>query len=243
MLRNILAAAILAVTALEANASLTTGDLAFTSFNADEDGWSIVTFVDIAANTTVFFSDNAWNGSNFNNTESFHTWNSGVNQINAGTVIRFSAIDSASKAASIGSFSGSGSNFGMSASNETILAYLGSSVSTPTTFLTAVSSEGTVNFSNTGLVAGINAVVLTTSTDYAEYIGARAGESAFDAYRTQVNNASNWNILVGGAQESQQPNTASFSVIPASVPLPAAGWMFLSVAGLFGAVSHRRTNP
>lgn len=27
--------------------------MAFTSFNADDDGWAMVTFVDIAANTTA----------------------------------------------------------------------------------------------------------------------------------------------------------------------------------------------
>lgn len=240
MLRKILAAAILTATALEANASLTAGDIAFTSFNADEDGWSLVTFVDIAANTTIFFSDNAWMGSSFNATESFHTWNTGANQIGAGTLIRFSEIDAATRAASVGSFAGSGSNFGISATNETIFAYLGSSVSTPTTFLTAISSEGTTNIANAGLVAGVNAVVLNNSTDYAEYIGVRTGAAAFDDYRASVNNAANWNILVGGSQELQLPNTANFAISPAAVPVPATAWLFSSVVGLFCAVSRRR---
>lgn len=242
MLRNILAAAILAVTALEANASLTSGDLAFTSFNADEDGWSMVTFADIAANTTVYFTDNEWDGSAFNSGEGFHTWNSGLSVISAGSVIRFSAVDKASRAVTIGNYSATGDT-GLNATNETIYAYLGSDINTPTTFLAGVSSEGNSNLTPSGLVAGINAVVLANSTDYAEYIGARAGEATFGAYRAQVNNAANWNILVGGSQEGKVPNTANFSVIPASVPLPAAGWMFLSVAGLFGAVSRRRTHP
>jgi hypothetical protein len=240
MLRKILAAAVLAATALEANASLTTGDIAFTSFNADEDGWSLVTFVDIAANTSIFFSDNAWNGTSFSTSESFHTWNSGAAAIGAGSVIRFSAIDAAGRSASIGTLTGSGSNFGMNATSETIYAYLGST-STPTRFLTGVSSEGTASLSTAGLVAGVNAVVLTNSTDYAEFTGIRTGAAAFGDYRAVVNNAANWNILVGGAQEGKVPNTASFSVIPAAVPLPAAGWMFLSVTGLFGCLSRRRT--
>jgi hypothetical protein len=241
MLRKILAAAVLAATALEANASLTTGDIAFTSFNADEDGWSLVTFVDIAANTSIFFSDNAWNGTSFSTSESFHTWNSGAAAIGAGSVIRFSAIDAAGRSASIGTLTGAGSNFGMNATSETIFAYLGSNISTPTTFLTGVSSEGTASLSTAGLVAGVNAVVLTNSTDYAEFTGIRTGAAAFGDYRAVVNNAANWNILVGGAQEGKVPNTASFSVIPAAVPLPAAGWMFLSVTGLFGCLSRRRT--
>ena len=33
--------------------ALNSGDIAFVSFNADEDGWSIVTFVDIDPNTIM----------------------------------------------------------------------------------------------------------------------------------------------------------------------------------------------
>ena len=47
----------LAVAAALPASALTTGDLAFTAFNADEDGFSLVTFVDIAANTQISFSD------------------------------------------------------------------------------------------------------------------------------------------------------------------------------------------
>ena len=32
------------------------GDLAFTAFNADEDGWSMVTFVDLATNQAIYVS-------------------------------------------------------------------------------------------------------------------------------------------------------------------------------------------
>ena len=59
----------LALLAASAQAqALTTGDLAFTSFNADDDGWALVSFVDIAANTDIYFSDNEWNGSAFADT-------------------------------------------------------------------------------------------------------------------------------------------------------------------------------
>lgn len=52
MLRKILAAAVLVGLAVEANASLVTGDTAFTAFtafNADEDGWALTTFKDAAS--------------------------------------------------------------------------------------------------------------------------------------------------------------------------------------------------
>ncbi len=104
--------------------ALVAGDLAFTSFNADEDGWSLVTFVDLAPNTTPFFSDNEWTGRAFNTGESDDRWSSGAATIAADTVIRFSAVDVAGLGASVGSLtretvSGS-SNWGIANSNETI---------------------------------------------------------------------------------------------------------------------------
>lgn len=232
-----LIAALLSITAIEANAALNTGDLAFTSFNADEDGWSLVTFVDIAADSTLYFSDNAWVSGAFNSTESFHTWNTGLTSISAGSVIRFSSIDKATRAASVGTLTGSGSNFGMSATSETIYAYVGNNLNTPSTFLTGISSESSsAALTSAGLTAGLNAVLLTNSTDYAEYIGARAGEVNFSDYRAQVNNAANWTILVSGAQEAQVPNLNSFS----TVPVPGAVWLFGSAVACFTAIGRRR---
>ena len=64
-------AAALVAAAPAAQAALTNaGDIAFTAFNADEDGLSFVAFADIAANTTVFFRDDEWTGAAFNTGES-----------------------------------------------------------------------------------------------------------------------------------------------------------------------------
>ena len=51
--------------------ALGTGDLAFTAFNADEDVISMVTFVNIAAGTNVFFTDIEFVGGAFNTGESY----------------------------------------------------------------------------------------------------------------------------------------------------------------------------
>ena len=43
------------------------GDIAFTAFNADgTDEFAFVTLVDIPANTTIWFTDNEWGGTSFN---------------------------------------------------------------------------------------------------------------------------------------------------------------------------------
>lgn len=93
------------------------------------------------------FQDSEWNGlavgasGAFNTGEELHTWNTGTNPIAAGTVIRFSAVDQASRSASIGTLASS-EDTGLNASAETIYAYLGASVSDPATFLAAVSTGG-----------------------------------------------------------------------------------------------------
>ena len=153
--------------------ALTQGDIAFISFNADEDGWSIVTFVDIDPNTTIYFSDGtASSPTAIGSTESSFVWNTGSQTIAAGTVVRFSAIDSTSRASSIGTFTVvNSSNLGLSATAETVYAFLGNSGTAPTTILTAVSSEANNNsLATVGLTDGVNAIKLTSNTDYGQCI-------------------------------------------------------------------------
>lgn len=251
MFRSTLIAAALLVTG-SAHA-LNTGDLAFTSFNADEDGWSMVTFVDIAANTQVYFTDNEWNGSAigaggaFNTGESHHQWNSGASVIAAGSVIRFSAIDNANAlSASVGSLSratvSGSSNFGISQSADTVYAYLGSSASSATTFLTAIStgsfSTAEGSLVNTGLVAGVNAIQLKAAGDYAEYAGVRSGQTTFAAYKPLVASSANWNDLGDGSFASKVPDVTAFAVT--AVPEPSTEAMLLAGLGMLGLIARRR---
>lgn len=252
MFRKTLTAALLSVAGVNAHASLTTGDLAFTSFNADEDGWSLVTFVDIAANTTIYFTDNEWNGGligaggAFNTGESYHQWSTGASVISAGSVIRFSSIDTTSLASSIGAFSRasvSGStNYGISATADTIYAYQGSSATAPTTFLSAIStgafSATDGSLINTGLALGVSALQLGNASDYAEYVGARSGQVNFEAYKPLVANVANWSDLGDGSFAAKVPDTSTFSV--AAVPVPGAVWMFGSSLLAFLSISRRK---
>lgn len=201
--------------------ALNRGDIAFTSFNADEDGWSIVALVDIDPNTVIYFNDNeATSTTAFNTGESSFRWETGGNTIPAGTVIRFSAIDSSSRTASIGIFTVvNSSNLGLSATSETVYAYLGTSDTAPTTFLAAVSSEGTTNLTPAGLTSGVDAIVLTNSTDYGVYNGVRTGQTGFSDYRSLVNNAGNWTIDTTNDYSSTVPNPTNFT-ITAGTPQP-----------------------
>lgn len=257
MFKQVIAAAA-ALAALNANA-LVAGDVAFTSFNADEDGFSLVALSSIAANTTIYFGDNEWNGSAigsggaFNAGESYSKWVSGSSVIAAGTVIRFLSVDTTSLSASVGTLSreavSGNTNYGLANSNETIYAYLGTSATAPTTFLAAVtnsdfgSADGTL--AGTGLTQGSTAIRLnanapTATPDFGEYTGPRSGQSSFAAYLPLVNNPGNWNVdTTNGTYTTTVPNTTAFSVTP-SVPEPESFALALASLGLFGLLARRR---
>lgn len=236
----------------QAHAALTAGDIMFTAFNADEDGLSFVTFVDIAANTTIYFSDNEWTGTAFNTGESYNQWVSS-SVVSAGSVVRFSAYDVAGLSASTGTLSRatvSGSaNWGISNSNETVYAFLGSAANTPTTFLSAI-TNGTFAadgaLTNTGLTAGINAIQLTskagasTNPDYAEYNGVRSGLASFADYKAVVANVNNWNVdtVNNSTSAALVPNTTAFTVA-VTTPVPEPENIAMLMAGL-GLLAFKR---
>lgn len=252
MLRQSVLALLLAASGVSAQAALSAGDIAFTSFNADEDGLSFVTFSNIAANTTIYFSDNEWTGSAFNTGESYNQWNSGANGIAAGTVIRLSAYDKTSLAASAGtlsrvSISGS-SNWGIANSNETIYAYLGTSATAPTSFLAAITNGSFTadgSLASTGLAEGSSAIRLNTratsaTPDYAEYNGPRSGLASFADYKAQVANVANWTVdTSNGNYSATVPNLSAFSV--AAVPEPDSYAMLVAGLGLMGFIIRRRS--
>ena len=240
----------------QANAALNAGDIMFTAFNADEDGLSFVTFVDIAANTRIYFSDNEWTGSAFNTGESYNQWVSS-SVVTAGTVVRFSDYDKTSLSASSGVLSratvSGNSNWGLSNSGETVYAYVGTGATAPTTFLSAI-TNGTFaangSLTNTGLSKGVNAIELTSKAgasnepDYAEYNGVRSGLSSFTDYKAQVANVNNWNVDTVAASDSAGvvPNTAAFTV-SAVTPVPEADSVAMLLAGLgvLGLVRRRQS--
>lgn len=242
MFKTALAAAALAAAFAPAHA-LGTGDLAFTGFNADKDHWAVIALADVAAGTEVYFSDNEWNGASFNDLNE-HTmlWNTGASTIAAGTVVLFTEIGSSDFSVSIGSLSlaaGGGSNFGLSASDETIYAFLGTGAAAPTTFLAGFSTETDAGrLTAAGLTLGVNALQVTNSADYAEYTGPRSGATAFAAYGAMVNDAANWNVIVGGDQSALVPDTTAFTVTP--VPEPGTYGMLLAGLAAVGTFVRRR---
>ncbi|MEO5917855.1 MAG: SdiA-regulated domain-containing protein [Luteolibacter sp.] len=202
----------------------------FTALNADEDGWAMVALVPIPANSTVYFTDNEWDGLAFNTGESYTQWVSGASTIPAGTVIRFLSVDVATLSASVGtlsraSVSGS-SNWGISTGEDSVYAYQANTASsTPTAFLSAIcnTSFGTAGagfLSNTGLSVGNGALQTAFSggSDFAEYNGTRTGQTTFAAYLPIISNVANWTVdTANGVYGTTIPNTTAFTVA-ASIP-------------------------
>ncbi|MGJ8550367.1 choice-of-anchor I family protein [Winogradskyella wichelsiae] len=187
------------------SAQLDTGDMAFTAFNADgDDDFAMVTFVDIAANTTIYFSDKEWIGTEFNSGEANYEWQTGTNVITAGTIITFYTI-SATPNVSHGTIIGSPG--GMSASAEAIFVYLGTDVDTPTTFIAAASNSSSAyddgagtGLIGTGLTEGTTAITYTNGTDIAQYNGPRTAFTA-NGYLVALNDMTNYDLQDGSGDQ------------------------------------------
>ena len=208
------------------------------------------------ANTTIFFSDNEYVSGAFNTGESYSKWVSGSNAIAAGSVIRFTSIDTTSLAASLGSFTretvASNTNWGLAASNETIYAYQGGSATAPTSFLAAITNgdfavDGPLT--GTGLVEGSTAIRLNANTptatpDYGVYNGVRSGLSSFASYLPLLNNPANWTVdTTNGVYATTVPDTTAFSIAQTTpaVPEPESFALALLSLGVMGAVARRRS--
>jgi hypothetical protein len=190
---------------------LETGDIMFIGFNADgNDDFAIVTFAEIAPDSTVYFTDNAWNGGEvggdgtFNSGEGALTWETDGNALAAGTVIAFTNLSTTSYGVSTGLLSRTGS-FNLSGETEGIFCYLGTSAAAPTQFLAAIAnaaeSAAFTNLTGTGLTLGSTALELANGTDIAAYTNARTGYLSA-GYRALITNVAAWAVENGSGDQS-----------------------------------------
>ena len=176
----------------------TTGDIAFIGFNADgDDDIAIVVLADIAANTTIYITDNEVNGLALADTnEGELTWVTGADIITSGTVVTFTDIDTGTSCVvSHGSIT-EGSSFNLSGGGDAVFMFLGTDASTPTVFLAGVQNEagnaGTLEGS--GLTDGSTFFTFTNSgsPDGGYYSGDRDTQAAFTDYINLISLPANW---------------------------------------------------
>ena len=207
--------------------ALQPGDIAFTSFNADNESVAIIALVNLAPNQSLFLTDNEWNGSAFNNGESYFTWNTGTAGIAAGTVVQMSGLGATpqSSSGSLSRLAVPGNTLGgLSQTAETLYLYEGSAATAPSRFITAITnSDLTVSngsLSGTGLIVGRNAIQLASGSDKATSLGATPL-----ANPAQLFDIALWQDLGDG----------NFSA-----PIPEPTWPWMAAAGLAVLALRRR---
>ena len=235
-------------------AALVTGDVAFVGFSADgSDGFAFVALNNIDANSTIFFRDDEWSGTAFNTGENVITWQSGLVEVTAGSIVQVSNVASGGISTTVGAISLSGLG-GFGTSNEGLFAYTGPNANAPSTFLTALFNGTAIGSGSTlagsGLISGTNAIEFGGNQDVFEYTGPRNTESSFSGYQPLVNNTSNWlsedgagdqsvNGLAPDVPFSNQAFSTTFSTT-ASAPEPSA-WLLSITSGLALLFWHWRT--
>jgi hypothetical protein len=207
--------------------SLSAGDASFVAFNADgNDDFAIVFWKDVDPSTVLYFTDNSWNGSSLAVNEGTLTWNSGGSLIASGTVVRFTSASAVGRSVSIGTLSGSGS-FNLAAADDGLLCFRGTSATVPTVFIAGIGNGSSAansfgSLTGTGLTSGDTAILLTSSTDVAQYKGARDGYLAV-GYRALLNDMANWDQQAGAGDQQ------SDSIVP-DIPFSTTVFTFSSLA-------------
>ena len=204
-------------------AQLSTGDIAFTAFNADgDDDFAIVALADIPANTTIYFTDNEpATATTLTTGEGKVVWASGASIISAGTIIVFTDTDSSgnpSFGASLGTLTnGVDTGMNLAGGGDALYAYHGTDEDTVTTWLAGIQNEANnegVGFITTGLTIGTTFInyFASGSPDGGFYSGDRASESLFADYLTLLGNNANWTTNTGDGEALLPISTTAFTI-------------------------------
>ena len=196
------------------------GDIAFTRYKSDDDdGFSILTFVNIPANSVFYFTDNAYTTASgpLATNESTMTWTTPNSIIPAGTAIDFNIVTSNTVITPAGNGTVTGNINGLSTSGDQILMYKGTNSTTPTLFIAGINwgnagawlTSGTPtsnqSFIPADLTDQVNAISFTSELDNGYYNNTQSGSIA--SLKALINNGANWTC----DNNIQTPPTFSFT--------------------------------
>ena len=181
------------------------GDIVFTRYKSDnDDGFSIITFVNIPANSVFYFTDNAYTTASgpLATNEDEMTWTTPNAIIPAGTAIDFNVVGSSTVITPAGNGTVVGSLSGLATSGDQIFLYKGTSITAPTLFIAAINwgnsgawlTSGVPNnyqsYIPADLTDQVNAISFTSDLDNGYYNNTQSGSIA--SLKALINNGANW---------------------------------------------------
>lgn len=217
-------------------AQLDVASLMFVGYNGDgTDGVAFVALEDVPAGTTIYFTDNEWDGVAFETGESYWQWSSGATLI-AGTVVTISEINqgtlsgsSLSPNATVGTATWSttsapDNNSDLDDMNEAVYMYLADTYNVPTLFITAIANNNfnptTGELSGTGLTEGVNAIQLLGNNDVLVYDSPIECGSTIEECVLNLANPDNWVTDNGPGDNSNDGDVDFPDSLPESIILP-----------------------
>ena len=132
----------------------------FVGWDADNEDISFVTTVDLAPGEVIYFTDDEWNGTQFNSNEQLIEWIVPAGGIEAGTVITIDMTPAPNAGATIdtgGSIDYIRGGGQLAQGNEMFWAFQGTRVGddvTPTNFIGVIANEATGNTNQTPNLTG-----------------------------------------------------------------------------------------
>lgn len=217
--------------------ALSVGDLLFVGWDSDNDDISFIATTDIAAGEVIYFTDNEWTGTDFNNfNEGLIEWTVPVGGVSAGTVIdlEFSPTGGGGTATvSAGTLAVVDGVPNIAGSNEMFWAFQGtpevSGGFTDTNFIAVIANEVTGNAGNspnltgTGLTTSNGAVIIDGDNDYMEWTGdgALSDPVIRQDLIDSILNTGNWTTADSGGNSN--PNGTGFDIDTQTVVCFARG--------------------
>lgn len=204
--------------------ALNPGDLMFVGFDADNNDVAMVATTDIAAGEVIYFTDDEWDGTDFNGSEQLIEYTVPVGGIPAGTVITIDMTTGPASATidfggTVNYIQGGGQ---LAGNNEMFWAVQGTIDGNgdliPSGFISVIGNEAdgnhnrTPDLTGTGLTTSNGAIIIDGDEDYMEFTGdtGLSDPSTQQEIIDAISDLTNWTTDDGGGNNN--PNGTGFDL-------------------------------